>query len=258
MDALRSVLRDEDSQWNLDVCALEIAQIEDPGLNVGVWLKDLDLHAAGLRRHEHFERFGFRVAAQRYLFKEWGFGGNEEDYYNPRNSCLHHVLQERRGIPITLCVLYMELGRRLGVQVDGIAAPGHFLVRLEEDGDDYYVDPYRGGVIREDVEGEFDPRFLEAASRRTICVRMLNNLRLIYLQRQNWAKARQVLDLLLEADGDDADALRQRAATLAATQKFGAAAQDLRRYLELRPFDADKNELEGQIGRLMRMQAHKN
>lgn len=258
MRVLRGVLLGEADEGNLDVCALEVARIEDPDLNLGLWLRDLDLHAAQLRGRADFQRFGFRVAAKAYLFDEWGFGGNAEDYYNPRNSCLHHLLQSRRGIPITLCVMYMEIGRRLGVQVDGIGAPGHFLVRLEEDGDDYYIDPYQGGQLREDVEGEVEERFLQAASKRTILIRMLNNLRLIYLQRQSWAKARQVLDLLLEAEPGDADALRQRAATLAATQKFGAAAADLRQYLQIRPFDADKSELESQIGRLQRMQSHKN
>ena len=255
MDPLRRILRLEDESINLDEAALLIARIEYPNLPLAPWLAELDYHAEEIRRRN---TRSFRLAAQQYLFGELQLAGNEDDYYNAHNSCLNYVLESRRGIPITLCLLYMELGRRLGVEVDGIGAPGHFLVRLEEEDDTYYLDIYNGGKIRDDIEGEVDARFLVAAPKRMILIRMLNNLRIIYLQRQAWTKAAEVLNLLLEADPVDADALRQRAATLAATHRFQAAAQDLDRYLQLRPFDPDKEELQGQISRLRRMHAHKN
>ncbi len=255
MDPLVRILRDEDDTPELDVCALWLARIEYPNLPVMPWLAELDYHAAAIQKL--FPR-SFRVGAQRYLFETLGMVGNEEDYYNPHNSCLNYVLESRKGNPITMCILYMELGRRLGVTIDGIGAPGHFLVRLEEEGDTYYLDIYDRGRIREDIESEVDARYLVAASKRMILIRMLNNLRMIYLQRQAWYKASEVLTLLLEADPVDADALRQRAATLAATHRFQAAVQDLDRYLQLRPFDPDKEELQSQISRLRRMHAHKN
>jgi regulator of sirC expression with transglutaminase-like and TPR domain len=255
MSALLSILRYQDEEPNLDLACLQIAEIEFPGLPAQPWLDTLDFHA------EQIHRLGlpsFRLAAHRYLFAEAGFRGNEEDYYNPLNSCLNHVLESHGGIPITLSVIYMEIARRLGVKVDGIGAPGHFLVRLDEDGDEYYIDPFRRGQIRDDVVGEVDVRYLTPTPKRTILIRMLNNLRLIYLQRQSWRKASRVLDLLLEADPVDADALRQRAASYAATLRYRSAAQDLERYLELRPFDPDIEELKGQVTRLHRMHAHKN
>jgi len=255
MDPLRSILRLEDDSPSLDIAALHIAQIEYPNLPLGPWLAELDFHAEEIRRRNSRS---FRLGAQEYLFEELGICGNEDDYYNAHNSCLNYVLESRRGIPITLSLLYMELGRRLGVQVDGIGAPGHFLVRLEEEGDIYYLDVYNSGKIREDVETELDARFLVAAPKRVILIRMLNNLRMIYLQRQAWGKAVKVLNLLLEADPVDADAMRQRAATFAATHRFQAAAQDLEQYLIMRPLDPDKEELQGQISRLRRMHAHKN
>lgn len=255
MDPLRRILRLEDETPNLDEAALQIARIEYPGLPMEPWLAELDYHAEEIRRRN---TRSFRVGAHEYLFGELGYAGNEADYYNAHNSCLNYVMESRRGIPITMCILYMELGRRLGVQVDGIGAPGHFLVRLEEEDDTYYLDIYDRGRIREDVEEEVDARYLVAAPKRMILIRMLNNLRMIYLQRQAWSKASEVLSLLLEADPVDADALRQRAATLAATHRFHAAAQDLDRYLQLRPFDPDKTELQEQIARLRRMHAHKN
>lgn len=254
-DPLRLILRLEGNSPELDEAALHVARIEYPGLAIEPWLAALDFHAQEIERRRGRSA---RVAISDYLFGELGIVGNEADYYNPRNSCLNHVLEARNGIPITMCVLYMELGRRLGVAVEGIGAPGHFLVRMEEEGDTFYVDPYNGGRIREDVESELDEQYLVAAPKRVILIRMLNNLRLIYLQRQAWKKAGEVLDLLLEADPEDADALRQRGATLAATQRFRAAAEDLNRYLQLRPEDPDKEELKNQIGRLRRMHAHKN
>ncbi len=255
MNALEKLLRDEDDSIELDEAALLVARIEYPGLPLEPWLAELDYHAGQIRERN---RHGFRVTAGEYLFGELQFGGNDEDYYNPHNSCLNYVLEQRRGIPITLSILYMELGRRLGVKVEGIPAPGHFLVKVEEDGDDYYIDVFNGGKIRENLEEEVDARYLVAATKRMIFIRMLNNLRMIYLQRQAWHKASQVLDLLLEADPVDADALRQRAATRAATHRFQAAAKDLESYLMMRPFDPDKDELTSQIARLRRMHAHKN
>ena len=255
MDPLRRILRQEDDTIQLDVAALYIARIEYPNLPLEPWLAELDYHAEQIRLRN---TRSFRLAAHQYLFNELQIEGNEADYYNAHNSCLNYVLESRRGIPITLCILYIELARRLGITVDGIGAPGHFLVRLEEEDDTYYLDIYQQGKIREDVEEEVDLRYLVAAPKRMILIRMLNNLRLIYLQRQAWHKAAQVLDLLLEADPVDADAFRQRAATLAATHRFQAAAKDLETYLTLRPFDPDKEELQNQISRLRRMHAHKN
>ena len=254
MDPLRRILLNQDETPNLDEAALHIARIVYPNLPLAPWLAELDFHAEEIRRRSSR---GFRVGAHEYLFQELGISGNEDDYYNANNSCLNYVLETRKGIPITLCLLYMELGRRLGVTVDGIGAPGHF-VRIDEEGDTYYIDPHKGGQIREDIEEELDPRYLVATPKRVMLVRMLNNLRLIFLQRQAWGKAADVLNLLLEADPLDADALRQRAATCAATQRYQVAAQDLERYLQLRPMDPDKEELQGQIARLRRMHAHKN
>jgi regulator of sirC expression with transglutaminase-like and TPR domain len=255
MDELLNILRYQDEKPGLDAACLQIATIEFPDLAMAPWMDTLDYHAEQVRRRW---KGSFRLAAQEHLFGEVGFQGNAADYYNPYNSCLNHVLDTHSGIPITLCVVYIEVARRLGVEVAGIGAPGHFLVRLEEDGDEYYLDPYNQGQIREGVESELDARYLVATPKRMILVRMLNNLRLIYLQRQSWRKASQVLDWLLEADPVDADCLRQRAATYAATQRFRRAAQDLERYLELRPFDPDVEELKGQVARLNRMHAHKN
>ncbi len=255
MDAFVHLLQGQETALTLDRAAARIAAIETGILEERETIRELD-RLADLVREEMIH--GFRLAAERVLFERLGFGGNEEDYYNPRNSCVPWVLAERRGIPIALSVIYMEVGRRLGVAVDGIGAPGHFLVRLEEDGDTYYLDPFRGGLIRDEVEGEVDARFLAPAPKRAIAIRMLNNLRQIYIGRKSWAKAERVLDFLLLADPRDGDALRQRSAARAGIRRFRAAAQDLEQLLSLEPAHSDAEEIKTQIIRLNRLHAGQN
>lgn len=253
--AFAQLLRGELSSLSLDRVALQVARLEFPSLQLVELSAGLDQLATEVRaRMIH----GFRLAAERRLFEELGFAGNEDDYYNPRNSCLNWVLESRIGIPISLSVLYIEVARRLGVAVDGIAAPGHFLVRLEDDGETFYLDPFRGGLIREDVESEVPSTLLLPASARVIAVRMLNNLRQIYLERRAWEKAEQTLNWLLLVDARDGDAWRQRSAARAALGRFRAAALDLERFLQLSPDSPDAEQMRQQVSQLHRMHATQN
>jgi regulator of sirC expression with transglutaminase-like and TPR domain len=254
-DAFSRLLRGDNGALTLDLVALVVARIEFPHLQAPEIVAPLDRLAAEVRARM---RHGFRLAAERRLFEELSFAGNEVDYYNPLNSCLNWVLDSKLGIPISLSVLYMEVARRLDVRVDGIAAPGHFLIRLEEDGDTYYLDPFRGGIIREDLESEIDPQFLNASPPRAIAIRMLNNLRQIYLERRVWAKAEAVLNWLLTAEPRDGDALRQRSAARAGQHRYKASAADLEQYLKLFPQVQDADDLNNQLLRLKRMHASQN
>lgn len=253
--AFARLLRGEDKELSLDRVALEVARLEFAGLPLAAITKPLDQLAQEVRsRMLH----GFRLAAERRIFEELGFAGNEDDYYNPLNSCLNWVLRSRAGIPISLSLLYIEVARRLGVVVDGIAAPGHFLVRLDDDGESFYLDPFRGGIIREDIESEIPSTLLLPATPRVIAIRMLNNLRQIYIERRAWSKAAAVLDWILTADPRDGDALRQRSATRAGLHQFRAAAQDLERFLSLHSEAANADEIRKQIHQLNRMHASQN
>jgi regulator of sirC expression with transglutaminase-like and TPR domain len=255
MDAFLQLLLGQETAISLDRAAVRVAEIELGVLEERSVLTELDRLAELVRREM---LHGFRLAAERVLFERLGFGGNEDDYYNPRNSCLPWVLAERRGIPIALSVVYIEVARRLGIAVDGIAAPGHFVVRIEEAGDTYYLDPFRGGLIREDIEEEVEPHHLLPAKQRAIVIRMLNNLRQIYLARRSWAKAERTLDYLLSADPRDLDAFRQRSAARAGLRKFRLAAQDLERILELSPSHPEADEFKLQVTRLNRLHAGQN
>jgi regulator of sirC expression with transglutaminase-like and TPR domain len=257
--SLAPLLRGDELSLQLDEAASYIAQIEFPTLHHQEVASGLDLIAEHIRPNL---KKGFRNAADEFFFGKLGFAGNEDDYYNPWNSCLNWVLESKRGIPITLSLAYMEVGRRLGVRVDGISAPGHFLIRLEEDGDEYYLDPFRGGIIRDDIEEDLaqsgEASYRIPATRRGIVVRMLNNLRHIYLERRSWSKVEAVLDCLLTADPQEASYLRERSAARTALHRYRLAAQDLDLFLTLNPTVPDADELRAHSKRLLRMHSAQN
>ena len=144
------------------------------------------------------------------MFQRIGFTGNTDDYYNPDNSFLNRVLETRRGIPITLSLLYLETGTRLGLNCYGVGLPGHFLVGLEEL--DLYLDPFNIGLLlsaadcRRQVEDHFgsqlewEDRFLSPYSKRDILFRMLTNLKYNYLQNGDWRSAVGALQRLTLID----------------------------------------------------------
>lgn len=184
----------------------------------------------------------------RYLFDQQGFSGNFLDYYDPRNSYLHEVLDRKLGIPISLSVLYMELGQRLGLKLEGVSFPGHFLVRLPVDGGLIVLDPFHGGksvgaeelklrarnVLGQESLSDADLRgLLGPAERREVLVRMLGNLKGIYRQRQEPERALTVCDRLVQLTGD-IEERRDRGLLYQTVGAYAAAAADLEAYLKAR------------------------
>ena len=213
MDGLLELLQGRSDSVELDGAALELAGIEHPGLDPKPYLDLLDSHAAELagRLGKRADGRAFVIAANEYLFSELGFTGNAADYYNPANSCLNDVLSARAGIPITLSVVYMEIARRLGRTVRGIGLPGHFVVRYEDRDFLTYLDPFHEGrlltaaecfEVASEASGRAVPQdssVLNPVDKRQILVRMLSNLRGVYLMRHSFGKAVQVLNLLIAA-----------------------------------------------------------
>jgi regulator of sirC expression with transglutaminase-like and TPR domain len=195
----------------------------------------------------------FRRAMTDELFVRQGFRGDEGDYYDPRNSYLHEVIERRRGIPITLSIVYLAVGRRLGQSVAGINAPGHFLVRSGA----AIVDPFDGGRVWSDASfqdhlrqlGASDPA--EDANRlltrppgtREILARVLANLKANYLRRGELPRALAVVDRLVHLAPTEAHWLRERAALYQHLECPHAAAEDLERYLERVPSDPEAEGL---------------
>lgn len=183
----------------LDEPALLIAAHDHP-VDIGAQLRALDDLATRVRGED-------AEGLARALFVEHGFAGNTVDYGDPRNSYLDEVLRRRLGLPITLSVLMIEVGRRRGLVVDGIGMPGHFLVRAGG----VYVDPFHGGVLldehgardlfaRANPGTPFLPRYLEPVGARAVLARMLANLVATFLQRDP-LRARWALELRLTIPG---------------------------------------------------------
>lgn len=200
-------------------------------------------------------------AVNRYVFGELGFTGNREQYEDPRNSCLNEVMDRKTGIPITMALVYIEVARRAGVRADGINFPGHFLVRAlqdrhTEDADEgLIVDPFHGGAILSEPDcrqllnrymGEdaaFEPSLLAPATRRQILVRMLLNLKRLYVRMHSFPQARAATDALLALQPSSLADLRDRGLLAYHMNDFASALRDLEEYLKLsRLSEQDEDE----------------
>lgn len=249
-----------DERIDLASAALWIAAEEQPGLDPALWLARLDEMAACLRPRldgvgDDLERVA-RLAG--FLADDVGLRGNAEDYYDPRNSLLNEVLGRGLGIPITLALVYMEVGRRAGVPLDGVGFPGHFLLRhAHRPG--LLFDPFERGrlLTQEDCRGmlerlsggtlPFDPRLLKVAGPRHILIRMLNNLRRVYLHRGEFLRTIAALDRVLLLDPDDVGARRDRGLLSLRWGDPAGGIGDLERYLALEPEAPDHAAIEGLI-----------
>jgi regulator of sirC expression with transglutaminase-like and TPR domain len=210
-----------EAEIDLAEAALLIAEAEYPNLDHARYARALDeLGRAGDAAVARGPRAEEKVTrAVRYMYETLGFRGDDDDYYDPRNSFLNDVLDRKRGIPITLALVLTEVCRRAGVDAHGVAFPGHFLVRADTPRGTILVDPFTGRQLsRDELRALFaratgqhrDPpaRLIEPATKVQILARMLNNLRAIYEQRRDEARLRGVLARLhVLAPNDD---LRQR------------------------------------------------
>ncbi len=246
-----------DERIDLAEAALWIAAEEQPGMEPAPWLALLDDFAARLRPRlqgvaDELDRVGLLAA---FLSGEVGLRGNEEDYYDPRNSFLNEVLARGLGIPITLALVYMEVGRRAGVPLLGVGFPGHFLLRHSLY-PQLLLDPFAGGRVLTEADCRqmleklsggslpFDARLLRPSGPRQILIRMLNNLRGIYLNRGEPLKVIGVLDRVVLLDPDDVGARRDRGLLSLRWGDPHRGIEDLERYLALEPEAPDAEAVE--------------
>jgi regulator of sirC expression with transglutaminase-like and TPR domain len=235
--------------------ALVIARIGHPALDPAPSLATLDALAAGIRPRLAASDPPERRAAAlaRYLFEEVGFRGNSDDYYDPRNSFLNDVLERRTGIPITLAVVLLEVGRRAGVALEGVGFPGHFLVRVRGCADDHLLDPFFGGKpigydeLRERLRAYYSasgvpaggnlqralPQALQSTGTIGILSRMLGNLLAVYRERDAHEQGLATVELLLTLWPDAAEYVRVRGLLYEQLECFASALADFRRYLDL-------------------------
>lgn len=260
---LRDLVSRDDDSIDLAEAALAVASHACPDLDIGRYLARLDELAAALRARVAADAtVSERLAAlNRYLFGDLGFAPNRDDYYDPRNSFLHDVIERRVGIPITLSVLYMEVGRRIGLPLQGVSFPGHFLVKCAVEEGTVVLDPYSGGIslglsdlqkrLRETQGGEVSraivATLLVAAGNKDIIVRMLRNLKAIYLRAQELDKALAVLEAIVAAMPGEAGERRDRGMVYQQLDCFGAAADDFEHYLQARPDAADARDIHRRV-----------
>jgi regulator of sirC expression with transglutaminase-like and TPR domain len=237
---------------NLAAAALYIAQEEYPQLDVGNYLTTLDRLAEQVPLPR--DRYPLKIiqAINRYLYEDLGFGGNSQNYYDPCNSFLNDVLDRRTGIPITLSLVYLEIAKRLDFPMVGVGFPGHFLIRpdLEEIG--IHVDCFdRGEILFEQdcqqrlqqLHGEsvrLEPQFFHPVDPRQFLVRMLTNLKQIYVNQGEIVKCLAAVDRILLIMPDAPTELRDRGILCYHLGRWDEARQDLNTYLTTDPVPEDE------------------
>jgi regulator of sirC expression with transglutaminase-like and TPR domain len=274
MDAVLSEFRDlvglREDALDLGLGALLIARVEHPTLSLSHSLLRLDqlATASGVARVQDPLKALHRL--REFLFEEEGFRGNAAAYYDPRNSCLNDVLDRRLGIPITLSLVVMEVGRRVGLGVVGVGLPGHFVVRAQVGTEPVLLDPFDGGAVLTHeraaslvaralgrqvplTEAHFAP-----CGKRQILTRMLMNLRGIYCRRAEWDKALAIFDRLLVLDDQCAPHVRDRGTVLAKLGHLHRAASDWERYLTARPEADDAENVRQQLRKVRQRLASLN
>lgn len=253
-----------DSQVDLAAGALLIAGEEYPHLQAAPYLQRLDVLAERVQDRLAGERAPLVVLEElcRVLFREEEFRGNAEAYYDPRNSFLNDVLDRRLGIPITLGIVMLEVGWRAGLPLSGINFPGHFLVRFDGQVVRLLVDPFDGGRVRWEDQGQelldrvyggmvrMRPEFLRAATRTDILARVLTNLKSIYLNTREDERALAAVDRILLLRPAAATERRDRGLLLARTGRADEAVQELERYLDGAPAAADAQRVRSLIAEL--------
>jgi regulator of sirC expression with transglutaminase-like and TPR domain len=243
-----AALVDHDQEgFRLAEAALLIAQEEYATLDVTAYLTRINSIADTIKAQLALELDPMRIVQgiNTQLFDELGFRGNQEQYNDPRNSFLNDVIERRLGIPITLSVLYIEIGRLVGLPIAGVGLPGHFIIKYTAQPEPFWIDPFNRGTVmtREDCQqllqqfyGEklpWNEAFLDPVSDHNILQRMLNNLKIIYARQGEHRRALSVIERILVLSPDLPYEIRDRGLVHYQLGHLQAALHDLQRYLEL-------------------------
>jgi len=259
----------EDASLPLLEAAVAIAQHDFPRLDVQATLAEVDTLAARLRRRLAADAAPMQRLRllNRYFFQELGFSGNVNDYYDPRNSYVHCVLETRRGIPITLALLYVELANQVGLDACGISFPGHFLAKVHMPQGEIVIDPFTGqSMSRDALDALLVPyrrrgarsglgeaplgSFLQAARPREVIARMLRNLKEVFRSSQDAARLLAVAERLVILLPDAWEERRDRGLVHAALGARFPAMADLAGYLEHAPDAPDRPAIRKRLAEL--------
>lgn len=231
--------------FDIAEAALLVATDEYPNLDVDKYLERLERMANDVRDYLPAARDPDKTVGllNRYLFKELGFAGNRENYYDPRNSYLNDVIDRKLGLPITLAIVYISIGRRLGLPIYGAGLPGHFICKWEDSKTRILIDPFNKGEILDQrgvearvrdtfhAHAKFQEEWLTTVDGRYILIRLLNNLKGIFVQTKNLTRAWEVVDKLLILDPRSPENIRDMGLLSIHVKAFRKAAVYLEEYL---------------------------
>ena len=270
-DFVQMVNRPEEA-LELARVALLVAAESDLDVDIDGELRQLEGWADELRSRVTPDLNNLQKLARlrSFVFDHLGFRGDRRDYYSPSNSLLHQVMKRRRGIPLTLSIVFMELGWRIGIPFEGVAFPGHFLVRLPGEPRDLLLDPYKRGMmvheedcrqmLLESTGGRmsYDPTLTVSVGKRDIVARLLHNLKGAYLRAGDDAQALAAVERLLVLSPGDPEEVRDRGLLLFRMQKYGLALESLSAYLDAAAGAADRETIEGHVRTLRELLATLN
>jgi regulator of sirC expression with transglutaminase-like and TPR domain len=259
----------EDASLSLTEAAVSIAQDDDPLLDTQGVLFEIDALADRIKRRLAQDAAPVQKLRllNRYFFQELGFAGNVNDYYDVQNSYLNAVIETRRGIPITLAVLYMEIASQIGLSAKGVSFPGHFLVKLRMPQGEVVIDPFTGHSLSrheldellmpyrraQGLDGDFDVPlglFLQASPPRDVLARMLRNLKEIHRGARDWPKLLAVQERLVVLLPTVWDELRDRGLAHMELGQIDEAIDDLTSYLDHARGASDRRAVSKQLAAL--------
>lgn len=272
---LKILLAGEDKNIPLAEAALIIAHHLAPDTDVALYVKKLQVMQAELARTIAPDADTQKkiAALNAYLFDEMEYQGNELDYYNPWNSFLSAVIDSKAGIPITLSILYIELGNAIGLNLQGVNIPGHFLVMVAGEKNRTVLNAFNNGeaVSDEDLRGFIAAaqggaagaaanldELIQPASHRDILARLIRNLKKIYFDEDDFELAIETINLLLLINPDSAEEYRDRGLIYQQLEAFRASLADLTHYLELAPNASDAQLVRNMISELKEINAKFN
>ena len=272
--AFEALTKGEDAAIDLAMAALLIAAEEYPDLNIGRYITQLNLLARSVLEVTGLPGADFRLSGEtaqkvdaldlilamnKVLFEQEHFHGNHADYYNPGNSFLNQVLERQEGIPITLSLIYMEVGKRVGLQIVGIGLPFHFIVRCDLAHSSIYIDPFEKGRLLNEQDCRerinrlfrgkipFNPLWLEPVTNRQLLTRMLANLKNIYIHQGDYPRALSACDRIVMLAPGTALERKDRGIVHLHLKHYTRAIRDFTAYVELAPQAEDVEDVNRQI-----------
>ena len=259
----------EDEHFPLTEACIAVAQHAFPDLDVQHILDEIDQLGDRLKKRISADASAVQRLQQlkHFFYTELGFGPNPNDFYAPENSYLHHVMQSRRGIPISLAILMMELGNQIGLKIRGVSFPNHFMLRVSLPQGEIIMDPLTGASLsKHELQEMLDPYleargyvgelqlplnvFLRVSSCREIISRFLRNLKLIYTEHERWERLLGVQQRLVILLPDAMEEIRDRGLIYAQLEYLRPAIDDMQQYLTEVPDAADADEIREHIATL--------